>query len=421
MVYLEPYWRQTQADIYKSGYPVIFVDRDGVGSMSKAFNTCIPKIKDKFKENMPEYLFFVTNIRFDKNLIDRLIYSMDSSGFGAIHPVHESHHKSHRYDGHEELIETKFIEWTAPIVRTDLFLKLNLNENYRYWYFDLVWSFYAKKMGYKVGVDHGARIDHKYLLDNKTHIISKTRDELRWYYDPEEKKSLIKEFGFNWKDLLMKDVVPVNKENFKQTIEELLFWKNFVKTDRFLKDWLSDSKTAELDIYVADFIRSINHNSILDVGSGPVSILHGLIKDSSITAADPLSFYYQKIFNYKKYKISSPESVSAEDLCYKEQFDITHISNALDHCKNPRKVIENMYNATKKGGYLIIQTFEREGTEQKWKAFHQWDIFYSSQGIYLKGKDSEKELLIENNKIYKMKRQRKLYNRIWTILIIKKT
>lgn len=420
LVYLEPDWAHTKQDIIDTGYPVIYVNRDGIGSMSQAFNSCIPKIKEKFKDNLPEYLFFATNIRLDKVLIDRLIESMDSTGFAAIHPSHQSHHPSHVNGGHKEVVETKFIEWTAPIVKTDIFLKLNLNENYKYWYFDLAWSFEVKKMGHQVGVDHGAKINHTYLLDSKNHIVSKIRDDLRWWADPEEKKKLIKEYGLNWKNVLLKEVMPINRKNFEQIIEELKFWKTFVKTERFLLDWMSDTKTAELDPYAADFIKKVKNDLVLDVGSGPVSILHGLIKDSQITALDPLSIYYQKIFNYKKYNIIPPIGISAEDMTYKEKFDIVHICNALDHCQNLNNALLNLYNAVKKNGYLIIQTFENEGSEQNWQGFHKWDIYYSSKGISAKNEKGEKDLIIKNETLFKLKRQRKLYNRIWTILIIKK-
>ena len=97
--YLEPYWELTQLDIINSGLSVIYVDREGVGSMSKAFNTCIPQLMEKYGDNLPKYLFFVTNIGFNINTVNRLVESMDKTGFGAIHPSHESDHASHRNNG----------------------------------------------------------------------------------------------------------------------------------------------------------------------------------------------------------------------------------------------------------------------------------------------------------------------------------
>ena len=58
--YLEDYWGSTQKNIVDSGLPVIYVDREGVGSMTKAFNSAIPELNIIFGDNLPEYLFFVT-------------------------------------------------------------------------------------------------------------------------------------------------------------------------------------------------------------------------------------------------------------------------------------------------------------------------------------------------------------------------
>jgi hypothetical protein len=201
--YLEPYWESTKNNIEKTGLPVIYVDREGIGSMSKAFNSAIPLLKEKFGDNQPDYLFFVTNINFNLETVNSLIDRMDKSGFGGIHPTHNSHHNTHHKDGSNSLKETPFIEWTAPIIRTDLFLNLPLDEDFKYWYFDLVWSYQAKKMGYKIGVDHNTSVGHTYLLDNQNeHTISKLRNQLRWYWDPIEQSELVKKYGANWRNLL---------------------------------------------------------------------------------------------------------------------------------------------------------------------------------------------------------------------------
>lgn len=200
--YLEPYWESTQKNIIDSQLPVIYVDREGVGSMTKAFNSAIPELNKKFGDNIPDYLFFVTNNNFTKETINRLVESMDKTSFAAIHPSHDSDHPSHKNNGTNEILETKYIEWTAPIVRTDLFLKYPLNENYHYWFFDLVWSFEIKKNGYKIGVDHGAFVDHKYLVKDLSNPISKKRKELRDARNIIEHQILLNEYGPNWRSIL---------------------------------------------------------------------------------------------------------------------------------------------------------------------------------------------------------------------------
>ena len=58
---------------------------------------------------------------------------------------------------------------------------------------------------------------------------------------------------------------------------ELAFWQQFVKTDRFLNGWVGKGKTPELNQEVADFIKSVPHETVLDVGSGVCSILNEII------------------------------------------------------------------------------------------------------------------------------------------------
>ena len=163
------------------------------------------------------------------------------------------------------------------------------------------------------------------------------------------------------------------------TNEELKFWEAFVKTPRFLKDWCSNEKTSELDDDVAEFIlkNCPEYGSILDCGSGAVSVLHGLRNDIEIYPADLLAIGYEKIFDYKKHNLLPPLPYASEDLpleFWKESFHIVHMRNALDHTQDPVKAYNSMLACVKPGGYLIIQGFENEGTFENWQGMHQWDI-----------------------------------------------
>ena len=153
---------------------------------------------------------------------------------------------------------------------------------------------------------------------------------------------------------------------------ELAFWQQFVKTDRFLSGWVKKVKTPELHQEVADFILSVPHNTVLDVGSGVVSILNGLVE---VRAVDPLGDLYRLVFDYERHKLAPPMAFPAEELPFKDDYDIVHISNAIDHTQDPVKAFSSLYKAVKPGGYLIIQGFENEATFENWQGFHQNDIF----------------------------------------------
>lgn len=153
---------------------------------------------------------------------------------------------------------------------------------------------------------------------------------------------------------------------------ELAFWQQFVKTDRFLRGWVKKVQTPELDVEVADFIKSVPHGTVLDVGSGVCSILNGLC---NVTAVDPLGDLYKLVFDYQRHGLEAPLGFPAEELPFKNAYDIVHISNALDHTQSPYEAYKALFNAVKPGGYLIVQGFENEGSYENWKGFHQNNLY----------------------------------------------
>jgi 2-polyprenyl-3-methyl-5-hydroxy-6-metoxy-1,4-benzoquinol methylase len=162
---------------------------------------------------------------------------------------------------------------------------------------------------------------------------------------------------------------------------ELNFWKGFVQSTRFSDGWVSRKKTPELNQFVADFIKSVPHETVLDIGSGVVSILNGWV---NVIAADPLGDLYKLVFDYPKHKLTAPIPCPAEELEFKAEFDIVHCSNAIDHTQNPILAYSKMMDAVKPGGYLIIQGFENEGTFENWEGFHQNDISVEANTLCLK-------------------------------------
>lgn len=177
---------------------------------------------------------------------------------------------------------------------------------------------------------------------------------------------------------------------------ELKFWQGFVKTERFLKGWVENRVTPELNHKVYDFIHGMltqapfrDQVKILDVGSGVVSILNGLVPQKNLTAVDPLGGLYELIFEYKRYGIKPPVPMPAEELAaLNESYDIVHISNALDHCQNPALAYLSLGKMVKPGGFLIIQGFENEGNYENWQGFHQWNIEL----------DTQRQMLVLSNK-----------------------
>lgn len=178
--------------------------------------------------------------------------------------------------------------------------------------------------------------------------------------------------------------------------EEVEFWKEFIKTDRFLNGWVKEGRTPELRQEVAEFLwYDLDRSSkVLDVGSGVVSILNGLPYD--ITAVDPLGNEYAKIFDYEAFGIRPPLPYAAENLPFQDDFDIVHMSNAIDHSIDPVIAYNKLFDAVIPGGYLILQGFFNEGTNEKWQGMHQWNIYVEDNVLVVEDKKGNRREMAHN-------------------------
>jgi len=209
----------------------------------------------------------------------------------------------------------------------------------------------------------------------------------------------------------------MNATKMKAIYDELVFWQEFVQWNRFLKGWVGRQKTPELNQFVADFIVGQPHHRIMDVGSGVVSIFHGLVPDATLLAVDPLGDMYRLVFDYDAYDLIPPMALSGEELKSKNEFDIVHMRNAIDHTDEPGLVYDNLLNAVRSGGYLIIQGFEHEGTAEHYSGLHQWDCYLLGDEFWIEGR-GRKMLLGKSSCI--AKRIKTEQGRDWFIWIVQK-
>lgn len=170
---------------------------------------------------------------------------------------------------------------------------------------------------------------------------------------------------------------------------ELTFWKGFVKTSRFSNNWASVLPNPECQPETRQLIETYLQENpkakVLDLGSGVVSILRGIVPDDQLTAVDPLADDYRRIFDYSSHGITPPVTAPGEKLPQKtSSFNIVHISNALDHADNPGQVLSELRRVCKKGGLVIVSGFVREGEFEKYQGLHQWNIeAHKTSGYYL--------------------------------------
>jgi len=199
---------------------------------------------------------------------------------------------------------------------------------------------------------------------------------------------------------------------------ELNFWKEFVNTPRFLEGWCTDVKTPELNDTVYRFIRTKLPAKVLDCGSGVCSILTGTVPKEDLTVCDLLGTEYLSIFNYAHYNVQCPQPIACEELPYRNEFDMVHISNALDHTANPIMAYDKMLEATKPGGYLIIQSFENEGLHENWQGLHQWNL--ALQGKNLKITSKRGKSWLKTGALVADRQYKEHVGRHWLIFIVQK-
>lgn len=199
VIYREPEWAKTRECIEAvrdKVQEIVYVDRGGVGSLAKAYNDGFVHL------SMPcDLVWFVSNITFAPNAIERLISSMNS--YGAIHPCFDSDHPHIRpVSGCNDVIPAPFVEFTAPVVRYDLFDAIRLDEQMPYWGHDLDWSYRVKHAGYELGIDHGVSLGHVYLRNSHPHPITRKRKMMRRKYDAPTRTRLKELYGDRWRGVL---------------------------------------------------------------------------------------------------------------------------------------------------------------------------------------------------------------------------
>ena len=205
VIYEEPEWADTERCLDKLNCPKFFVDRKGVGSLAKALNSGFRQwIQGKNGELHFEYVWFVTNVLFNETCLDTLVRVMDSSLFAGITPAFMSDNYACRPGpGRTGLTKCPYIEFTAPIVRADVFEKFPLDEDMPYWGHDLDWGHRVRKEGHALGVFYGEELGHTYIRNTRlTHRVTRRRLMNRRATNGETRVALIKKYGHDWKQVL---------------------------------------------------------------------------------------------------------------------------------------------------------------------------------------------------------------------------
>lgn len=138
---------------------------------------------------------------------------------------------------------------------------------------------------------------------------------------------------------------------------------------------------SELQPHVRRWIDdSREHVRILDVGSGPLTVLgkrwngHRI----EITAVDPLADRYAELFERVGLEpLVRPVAGEAERVSESfppDSFDLAYAQNCLDHGYDPLRSIEQMLELVRPGGCVLLEHAIDEGEYMNYDGPHQWNF-----------------------------------------------
>jgi hypothetical protein len=200
--YEEPEWQQTWECLVKTGRPIIIADRGGIGSMAKAYNKHHSQNRSLIKQY--KYVWLVSNITFDPKILDSLEKRFDEcEKLVAVHPNFKSDHAHHWKYCKDELVMVPFVEFTAPLIKEEIFNQFHLDVAMPYWGHDLDWGKRVNDAGYNIAVDTKNSIQHTYIRYNKVgRTVTEQRRQLRTLWDDHTEQALINKYGNEWRTVL---------------------------------------------------------------------------------------------------------------------------------------------------------------------------------------------------------------------------
>jgi hypothetical protein len=202
VIYTEPYWKATKQSVEKLNLPTVYVDREGVGSLSKAFNRGFNRLMELNPDL--KYVWMLSNVTFKSTVLPTLVKEMDR-GWDGIHPSFYSDHPHTRPGAGTGTVECSFFEFTAPIVRAATFTNIPLDENMPYWGQDFDWGYQVRQNGGKIGINFDTFVKHEYIrfaVKKSPHWATKERQRRRKETNDSTKNALVAKYGEKWPWLL---------------------------------------------------------------------------------------------------------------------------------------------------------------------------------------------------------------------------
>jgi SAM-dependent methyltransferase len=192
----------------------------------------------------------------------------------------------------------------------------------------------------------------------------------------------------------LKNSYMKSKEWIMGVYDELNFWRSWFETKGL--DWPEDyakrvNKNTEIEGILTGFIKT-GDELILDAGSGPLSILGKMWKGKplNITCCDALAEGYGKLlrdFNIDALVPVQCDLENIDSVFAKDNFDIVHACNCVDHCYDPISAIVGMLAVCKPTGVLVLHHEINEAINENYQGLHQWNFYEHGGNFYIASKD----------------------------------
>ena len=120
--------------------------------------------------------------------------------------------------------------------------------------------------------------------------------------------------------------------------------------------------------------------SILDVGSGPLSLVGARLPgvEVELVPVDPLAAEYNELLDL--HGVTPPvrtrpcPAERVADVLGEARFDLVYCQNALDHTEDPLGGLEQMLRAVKPGRWVLLKHVIDEGEREDYGSLHDWNF-----------------------------------------------
>jgi len=176
----------------------------------------------------------------------------------------------------------------------------------------------------------------------------------------------------------------------KGTFGEVLFWWDFYANPNQYLKYFKRLIKPDVQVLMPDISEMKSGDSILDVGSGPISGFGNRLNSGgqiSVTACDPLAPVYKALLTHVVIKPYTETLFAIGerllDRFEHNQFDAVTMNNALDHSLDPMLVLENLLAVCKIGKKVHLCHAVNEAEHEQYQWNHQWNINLDKEADFI--------------------------------------